>query len=101
MPAIVPAEAVVFGDAQPALSAVLWPLRPDASDAALQAAVDAANAALPDYARVRSWVRGRAAFSVEAGTATANGRPQRVTVLQLHADALGMTAASSIDPEFS
>lgn len=95
------AQAVVFGDAQPALSAVLWPLRPDASDAALQAAVDAANAALPDYARVRSWVRGRAAFSVEAGTATANGRPQRVTVLQLHADALGMTAASSIDPEFS
>jgi len=95
------AQAVVFGDAQPALSAVLWPLRPDASDAALQAAVDAANATLPDYARIQRWVRGRAAFSVEAGTATANGRPQRAAVLQLHADALGMTAASSTDPEFS
>lgn len=95
------AQAVVFGDAQPALSAVLWPLRPETSDAALQASVDAANAALPDYARVQRWARARAAFSVEAGTATANGRPQRAAVLQLHADALGMTASSSTDPEFS
>ena len=45
------AQAVVFGDGQPALSAVLWPLRRDADDAALQAAVDAANATL---ARLRT-----------------------------------------------
>ncbi|QOF76161.1 AMP-binding protein [Variovorax sp. 38R] len=93
-------QAVVFGDAQPALSAVLWSLCPDASDAALQAAVDTANAALPDYARVQRWVRARAPFSVEAGLATVNGRPRRAAVLQLHADALGMTATSSNDSEF-
>ncbi|RZI75629.1 MAG: long-chain acyl-CoA synthetase [Variovorax sp.] len=95
------AQAVVFGDAQPALSAVLWPLRADASDVDLQAAVDTANATLPDYARVQRWTRGRAAFSVEAGTATSNGRPQRAAVLHLHAHALGMAANPSTDPEIS
>ena len=88
------AQAVVFGDGEPALSAVLWPLRPDAPDQALQAAVDAANATLPDYARIARWQRGQAEFSVSSGLATANGRPQRTAILQLHADALGMTAPS-------
>jgi len=82
------AQAVVFGDAQPALSAVLWPLRPELSDVQLQAAVDRANATLPDYARVQHWVRARAAFSAETGLATANGRPQRAAILELHATAL-------------
>lgn len=95
------AQAVVFGDGEPALSAVLWPVRADVPDDALQAGVDAANATLPDYAHVRRWVRGRAAFTAESGMATANGRPQRAAVLRLHADALGITAASSNDTEFS
>lgn len=88
------AQAVVFGDAQPALSAVLWPVRADAPDAQLQAAVDAANATLPDYARIRRWVRGRANFDAASGMATANGRAQRAAILQLHADALDIAAAS-------
>jgi long-subunit acyl-CoA synthetase (AMP-forming) len=83
-------QAVVFGDGAPALSAVLWPTQPDAADAALQAAVTAANATLPDYARVARWTRGRAAFDVHTGLATANGRPQRQAILQRHADALGL-----------
>lgn len=82
------AQAVVFGDGEPVLRAVLWPMRPDLPDAALQAAVDTANATLPDYARVQRWVRGRADFSVAAGLATSNGRPQRAAIHQLHADAL-------------
>ncbi|WP_428414968.1 AMP-binding protein [Methylibium sp.] len=81
-------QAVVFGDGQPALSAVLWPLRADLPDAALQAAVDEANAGLPDYARVRRWVRARAAFDADAGLATANGRPQRAAIERLHRDVL-------------
>lgn len=85
------AQAVVYGDAQPALSAVLWPLRIDASDGALQAAVDAINATLPDYARVHRWVRGRETFDAAAGMATANGRPQRAAIWQRHADALSTT----------
>ena len=84
------AQAVVFGDGAPALAAVLWPLRAELPDAALQAAVDAANAALPDYARVQRWVRAGADFTVASGMATANGRPQRAAILQRHADALGL-----------
>jgi len=83
-------QAVVFGDGEPALSAVLWPTRPEADDAALQAAVDAANAALPDYARIARWTRGGAAFDARTGLATANGRPQRSTILQRHAADLGL-----------
>jgi long-chain acyl-CoA synthetase len=87
------AQAVVFGDAQPALSAVLWPVRADTPEAQLQAAVDAANATLPDYARIRRWVRGRVNFDAASGMATANGRPQRAAILQLHADVLDIAAA--------
>jgi long-subunit acyl-CoA synthetase (AMP-forming) len=83
-------QAVVFGEAQPALSAVLWPVRPDTDDTALQAAVDATNATLPDYARIQRWVRGRAAFDTSSGLATANGRPQRPAIWQAHADALDL-----------
>ena len=83
-------QAVVFGDGEPALSAVLWPTQPEADDVALQAAVDAANATLPDYARLARWTRGRAAFDARSGLATANGRPQRGAIQQRHADALGL-----------
>jgi long-subunit acyl-CoA synthetase (AMP-forming) len=82
------AQAVVFGEGQPALSAVLWPLQPDAPDDRLEAAVAAANETLPDYARIARWTRGRAAFDTASGLATANGRPQRGAIAQLHADAL-------------
>lgn len=78
-------QAVVFGDGQPALSAVLWPTRPGAD---LAAAVAAANAQLPDYARIGHWTQGRAAFDAGSGLATANGRPQRAAIQALHAQAL-------------
>lgn len=89
-------QAVVFGEAQPALSAVLWPLRPDATDAELQNAVDVANAVLPDYARVQRWVRARASFDAHSGLATANGRPQRTAIWQRHADALCTHRSSAV-----
>ncbi|WP_428419683.1 AMP-binding protein [Methylibium sp.] len=91
-------QAVVFGDGQPALSAVLWPLRADLPDTVLQAAVDAANAALPDYAQVRRWVRARAAFDAGTGLATANGRPQRAAIEQMHRDALLADCSSASLP---
>jgi long-chain acyl-CoA synthetase len=83
-------QAVVLGDGQATLSSVLWPLRAEATDADLQAAVDAANARLPDYARVHRWTRGRAPFDAASGMATPNGRPQRAAILRAHADALGI-----------
>jgi long-subunit acyl-CoA synthetase (AMP-forming) len=79
-------QAVVYGDGEPSLWAVLWPLQDEVPDAALQAAVDTANATLPDYARVVRWTRGRGAFSAQTGYATANGRPQRAAILNAHGD---------------
>ena len=64
---------------------MLWPTQ---AGAGLQAAVDAANAALPDYARIARWTAGRAAFDASSGLATANGRPQRQAIQALHADEL-------------
>lgn len=84
--------AVVFGDGDPALSAVLWPVNANVPDAALQAAVDAANNTLPDYARVHTWVRATQAFNAASGMATANGRPQRAAIFQTHVDALTLLA---------
>jgi long-chain acyl-CoA synthetase len=78
-------QAVVFGDGQPTLSAVLWPTREDAD---LHAAVAAANDQLPDYARIAHWTAGRAPFDTHSGLATVNGRPQRHAIQALHADSL-------------
>ncbi len=82
------AQAVVFGDGQPALSAVIWSSHPDLDEATLQDAVDAANAGLPDYARITRWVQARGAFDSVSGLATANGRPRREAILALHQDLL-------------
>jgi long-chain acyl-CoA synthetase len=89
------AQAVVLGDGQPALGAVLWPLTSDASDEVLNAAVAAANATLPDYARIGCWVRGSAPFDAGSGFATANGRPLRAAIFAAHADALGFIPSLS------
>ncbi|HSV72005.1 MAG TPA: AMP-binding protein [Methylibium sp.] len=86
------AQAVVFGDGAPVLSAVLWPVDASLPDAVLQAAVDAANATLPDYAQVRDWVRASRPYSADSGLATANGRPQRDAIARLHAGALRAAA---------
>jgi len=87
------AQAVVFGDAEPVLSAVLWPAQPATPDIVLQSAVVSANAGLPDYARVQRWTRARAAFGPESGFATVNGRPNRAAIWQSHADLLAAAAS--------
>ena len=81
------AQAVVFGDGEPALWAVIWPAGDHVSDVVIQAAVDAANTSLPDYARVAMWQRARAPFTAESGQSTPNGRPQRPAIHHLHAAA--------------
>lgn len=84
-------QAVVFGDGQPALSAVLWPMSRDMSDEQLSSVVDAANRNLPDYAHVQHWCRAELPFTSQAGMATANGRPRREEVLRHHLNSLHMT----------
>ena len=95
------AHAVVLGDGRAALSAVLWPARPalppPERDATLRAAVDAANATLPDYARIGPWVAARVPFDASAGTATPNGRPLRAAIDTLHAAELSAAYLRSTD----
>lgn len=74
------AQAAVFGEARPALCAVLVPRQPAASDEALAAEVQRANSRLPDYARIAGWIRADAPFQPEDGTATLNGRVRRANV---------------------
>jgi long-subunit acyl-CoA synthetase (AMP-forming) len=74
------AQAAVFGEARPALCAVLAPRAAALSDAALEAEVQRANARLPDYARIAHWLRADAPFSAANGLATANGRARRDAV---------------------
>lgn len=73
------AQAAVFGEGRPQLCAVLVPA-PAASDAAIAAQVGAANARLPDYARIVHWVRAESPFAPHNGLATANGRVRRDAV---------------------
>lgn len=75
------AQAVVFGDAQPYLVAAIVPLSAQFGPEVLQAAVDEANQALPDYARIHRWITVEP-FSPANGLATANGRPRRDAIWQ-------------------
>ncbi len=80
------AQAVVVGEAQPWLAALLVPAHGVAT-ANLAAAVARANATLPDYAQVGGWLA-CAPFTAANGMATGNGRPLRAAILPRHAAAL-------------
>ncbi|HZM33838.1 MAG TPA: AMP-binding protein [Burkholderiales bacterium] len=75
------AQAAVFGEGRPRLCAVLF-APAEVSDKAIDAQVWAANARLPDYARIGAWVRAESAFAPQNGLATANGRVRRDAVWQ-------------------
>ncbi len=77
------AQAVVYGEGQPHLSALLVPL-PGASAQRLAQAVRAANAALPEYAQVQRYDLVEP-FTLSSGTATGNGRPVRTAIFERHA----------------
>lgn len=80
------AQALVAGDARPALGAVLVPA-PGAGEMELAAAVARVNPALPDYARIAGWVAA-APFTLQNGQSTGNGRPIRTAILSHYAAAL-------------
>jgi long-chain acyl-CoA synthetase len=73
-------QAVVTGDAQAFLSAIVVPA-PGASSADLAQAIAAANSSLPDYARIGPWLV-TAPFTAQNGLATGNGRPKRSAIQQ-------------------
>lgn len=82
------AHAVVLGDGWPALAAVVWPRADGIDDMALANAIAAANAALPDYARLGGHVRATMPFTAGSGACTPNGRPVRPAIARHHAEAL-------------
>lgn len=73
------AQAAVFGDRRPFNAAVLVPV-PGATPEGLAAAVRAANARLPDYARVGAWLPATAPFTAAGGLATTSGSVLRDAV---------------------
>lgn len=71
------AQAMVMGEGEASLSALIVPCSPIADVAA---AVNAANAGLPEYARIGSW-RIAKPFLPAEGTLTPNGRLRRDAIL--------------------
>ena len=87
------AQALVYGDAQSALSALIVP---SSSQANIQGAIDQANQTLPGYARIKDF-QTVPPFTAKDGTLTGTGRPRREQILNLytkesHHDVLQSTA---------
>lgn len=79
-------QVVVVGDARPACAALLLPWDRLTPDAQIQAALERANAALPDYARIQHWSRLSDALSADNGLLTDNGRPRREQIQKHYAE---------------
>ena len=87
------AQAWVHGEALAENFAVLVPRRADCSDAELDAAVAAANAGLPDYARAGRWLRAETPFTPGNGFLTANGRLRRAALAAHYLPRIGADGA--------
>ncbi|TLF50769.1 AMP-dependent synthetase [Halomonas urmiana] len=79
------AQALVHGEALAHNRALVVPATPDLDDRTLAAAIDAANACLPDYARVSDWRR-CPSFTPDNHQLTANGRLRRDTLHAVYRD---------------
>ena len=78
------APVAVFGEARPYAVALVGASHAAAGDVAIERAIAEANAALPDYARVRRWARAVRPFSFDDGTLSANGRLRRAEIRARH-----------------
>lgn len=90
-------QAVVVGDARPALTALLV-AAPGFTEQQLAGMVRAANATLPDYARIRHWAA-VPAFTVANGLGTGNGRPMRAAIQACHAALIESFYAATESPD--
>jgi long-subunit acyl-CoA synthetase (AMP-forming) len=70
-------QAMVIGDGQAQLGALLVTAKEGLSDEVIQAGVTSANQELPDYAQIKHWLLADEPFSPNNGLATANGRLKR------------------------
>ena len=88
------AQAVIHGEVRPFNVAVLV-----ARDSGVAAAVAAANARLPDYARVGAWIMADEPFSVANGLWTGTGRPRRAAILEQYGARLEALYAEKVEKE--
>lgn len=79
-------QAIVVGDGEPALSAVIVH-HPETAADAIDEAISRVNALLPEYARIHRWISSEP-FTPANGLATGNGRPARPRILDRHRAAL-------------
>jgi long-subunit acyl-CoA synthetase (AMP-forming) len=70
-------QAIVVGDGQAQLGALLVTAKDDVSDEAIQLAITTVNQDLPDYAQIGPWMLADEPFTPNNGLATANGRLKR------------------------
>ncbi|WP_336232434.1 AMP-binding protein [Thalassospira sp. CH_XMU1458] len=71
-------QAIVFGDDQAHLEALIVP---SSTDADIPAAIQAANTSLPDYAQIKHFTL-CAPFTAQNGCLTGNGRPKRDVIVK-------------------
>lgn len=77
-------QAFVHGEGLAHNLALLWPMDPGASEAAIEQAVQQCNARLPLYAQVHAWKCLPEPLSNADGTLTSNGRARREEILRRH-----------------
>ncbi len=80
-------QAVVFGEAQAHLVALLWAPE-NVSDQQLNSALARVNKALPSYAQIMRYHRLATPLSVDAGHLSANHRPKRAAIAHAFSDIL-------------
>ncbi|WP_252107908.1 MULTISPECIES: AMP-binding protein [unclassified Halomonas] len=85
------AQAMVYGEALPANRALIVPTSAQHTDAQLDAAIQAVNRQLPDYAQVHEWQR-TPPFTPNNQQLTANGRLRRDKLLTAYGHWLQSTA---------
>ena len=81
-------HAMVHGEGRPWSVALVSAAGAGVDDALIEQGIAAANARLPDYARVRHWARVPETFSFENGLLTPNGRLRRREILQRYGELL-------------
>lgn len=78
-------QAIAFGNDRPALGALIVPSSAALKDADIGSAIDAANARLPEYARIRHWAM-VPPFTPANQQMTANGRLRRHVIHEHYRD---------------
>jgi len=90
-------QCVVFGDAKPFCTALIYPVNRLTSADKIQDCVDLANETLPDYARIKKWHLLRNSLTVDSGLLTPNGRPKRHVIQQTYQTQLAMLYDAGLD----